>query len=141
MPAADRARWLALPAAVPLRDRDVAVEYDVEEDEAGGMLAVARLRIPEKVARTLTESELPALDRPLRFVVTRGQRGAARGRTLEELQDALDRPWSEEEVQRDRARPTRREVRRDRVAPKHGRDPGRGGRGPKRGGRGGRRGR
>ena len=43
-----------------------------------GNVGVARLRLPEKIARTLTEDELPALDRPLRFVVTRGARGAAR---------------------------------------------------------------
>jgi ATP-dependent helicase HrpA len=62
------------------------------------ILAVARLRLPEKLARTLTEDELPVLDRPVRFVVLRGQRGAIRARTLDELQDALDRPWSPDET-------------------------------------------
>jgi hypothetical protein len=65
---------------------------------------VARLRLPEKIARTLTEAELPVLDRPLRFVVLRGQRGAVRARTLDELQEALDRPWSPDEVDAREAR-------------------------------------
>jgi hypothetical protein len=68
------------------------------------LVAVARLRLPEKIARTLTEAELPVLDRPLRFVVLRGQRGAVRARTLDELQEALDRPWSPDEVDAREAR-------------------------------------
>ena len=39
------------------------------------VIGVARLRLPEKIARTLTEGEVPSLDRPVRFVVTAGQRG------------------------------------------------------------------
>ena len=38
------------------------------------------------------------LDRPLRFIVTRGARGAARGDTLSQLQDELDRPFTEHEL-------------------------------------------
>jgi ATP-dependent helicase HrpA len=100
VPPAERARWMALPDSVAIRDRDVPIEYGVE-DGVGG---VARLRLPEKMARTLVEAELPALDRPVRFVVTRGQRGAVRASTLDELQDLLDRPWSpdEEPAERDR---------------------------------------
>ena len=63
---------------------------------------VARLRLPEKLARTLTEDELPRLDRPVRFTVLRGPRGAVRASTLDELQDILDRPWSPDEVAVDR---------------------------------------
>jgi hypothetical protein len=111
-----------------VRDREVEIDYDVEEgteapsarhaarsphadarpgseraatsDEgAPPLVAVARLRLPEKLARTLTDAELPTdLDRPLRFVVLRGQRGAVRARTLDELQEMLDRPWSPDEV-------------------------------------------
>ena len=124
----ERERLWALPATVPVRDREVEIDYDVEEgsgtpstlharrspyaesrpgDERGAssaegarsLVAVARLRLPEKLARTLSEAELPTtLDRPLRFVVLRGQRGAVRARTLDELQEALDRPWSPDEV-------------------------------------------
>jgi ATP-dependent helicase HrpA len=93
-----RARWLALPDAIELRGREVPVEYDVEEAEDGARTGVIRLRLPEKVARTLSEAELPVFDRPVRFVVPRGQRGAARASTLEELLDILERPWTEEEV-------------------------------------------
>jgi hypothetical protein len=50
------------------------------------------------MARTLVAAELPELDRPLRFVVTRGQRGAVRAATLDELQELLDRPWTAAEV-------------------------------------------
>ncbi len=122
----DRARWMALPSEVAVRDREVDIEYDVEEPPGGPPVAVARLRLPEKMARTLHESELPMLDRPLRFIVTRGQRGAARGNTLEELQEVLERPWTDHEIARESARPSRREERRERVKKhdrggKHGR--------------------
>jgi hypothetical protein len=71
--------------------------------------------LPEKLARTLTEAELPALDRPVRFIVMRGQRGAARGRTLDELQEALDAPYTETELERESSRPSRKDARRERV--------------------------
>jgi hypothetical protein len=92
-----RVPWLALPSTVTIREREVGIDYDIEED-ADHVQPVARLRIPEKLARTLSEAELPSLDRPLRFVVLRGARGAVRAATLAELQDALDRPWSADEV-------------------------------------------
>jgi hypothetical protein len=92
-----RLRYKDLPESVVIRDREVDIEYDVEEGE-NGLIGVARLRLPEKLARTMNESELPVLDRPLRFVVIRGQRGAIRANTLDELQEALDRPWSPDEV-------------------------------------------
>jgi hypothetical protein len=93
-----RERYAGLPDSVGIRDRDVDIEYDVE-DENGERRAVARLRLPEKLARGLSESELPVLDRPLRFVVIRGQRGALRANTLDELQEALDAPWSPDEIE------------------------------------------
>jgi ATP-dependent helicase HrpA len=97
VPRAERERYLTLPGAVELRDRTVNIDYDVEETPAG-LVGVARLRLPEKLARTLSEEELPTLDRPLRFAVHRGQRGTVRATTLAELQELLDRPWSAEEV-------------------------------------------
>jgi HrpA-like RNA helicase len=110
VPREEQDRWLALPDAVYIRDREVPIEYDVEEGADGSKTAVARLRLPEKIARTLSESEIPALDRPLRFVVPRGQRGAARGTTLEEVQELLDQPWTQDEIARlDRQRDERRE--------------------------------
>ena len=94
-----REQLLALPATISIRDREVEIDYDVEEvtDETGktqSVVGVARLRLPEKLARTLVEEELPAFDRPLRFIVTRGQRGAVRASTLEALQELLQGPWT-----------------------------------------------
>jgi len=97
VPAEERERLWGLPQGATVRDREVKIDYDVEEVD-GQPVGVARLRLPEKLARTLTEEELPTLDRPLRFVVLRGQRGAVRAATLDELQDALDRPWSPDEM-------------------------------------------
>ena len=88
----------SLPDQVMIRDREVEVDYDVEERD-GERQGVARLRLPEKIARTLTELEIPRLDRPIRFVVLRGQRGAVRADSLEELQDRLSQPWSPDEVE------------------------------------------
>jgi ATP-dependent helicase HrpA len=121
-PRAARAAYDALPTRVDVRGRDVEIDYDVEEED-GQPRGVARLRLPEKVARTLTETELPVLDRPVRFVVQRGQRGSVRARTLDELQTRLDAPWTEEEVarfnrKRDEQREANRGARRDRMAPK-----------------------
>ena len=131
-PRADRARYDALPTHTTVRDREVEIDYDVEETD-GGPVGVARLRLPEKIARSLTPAELPALDRPVRFVVLRGQRGSVRARTLDELQTQLDQPWTDEEVarfnrKRDEQRQASREKRRDRIGmePKRGlRDRGR----------------
>jgi ATP-dependent helicase HrpA len=118
-PRAARAAFDSLPTQVDVRGREVEIDYDVEEDD-GRVFGVAKLRLPEKVARSLTDSELPALDRPLRFVVARGQRGSVRARTLEELQARLDAPWTEEEVarfnrKRDEQREANRSKRGDRV--------------------------
>ncbi len=93
-----RAQYDDLAHQVSVRDREVPIEYDVEERDDGTVFGVARLRLPEKLARTLVTEELPPFDRPYRFVVLRGQRGSARGRTLEELQDALDTPWMPDEL-------------------------------------------
>jgi hypothetical protein len=92
-----RERYASLPTSTTIRDREVEIHYEVEETPSGPV-GYARLRIPEKIARTLAESELPALDRPLRFIVMRGARGAARADTLEALQEELDRPFTREEI-------------------------------------------
>jgi len=101
VPAEERERLLALPEHVEVRGHPVGIDYDVEERAAleGGdaTVGVARLVLPEKLARSLVAEELPRLDRPLRFVVHRGQRGSVRAATLDELQELLDRPWSPEE--------------------------------------------
>lgn len=95
---AERERLAALPDMLLVRDREAWIDYDVETRDDGSTYGVARLRLPEKVARTLTDAEVPALDRPVRFTVTRGQRGAVRADTLDELQELLARPWSPDEI-------------------------------------------
>ncbi len=95
-----RDRYDALPSTAIIREREIDIDYDVEDGE-NGPIGVARLRLPEKLARTLAESELPDLGRPLRFVVIRGQRGALRADSLQELQELLDQPWSPDEVNGD----------------------------------------
>jgi len=97
VPADERARLLALPDSVEIRGREIPIDYDVEEVD-GRPRGVARLRLPEKMARTLADDEVPRLDRPVRFTVLRGPRGSVRASTLDELQDMLDRPWSPDEV-------------------------------------------
>ena len=118
-PRAARAKFDSLPSRVSVRDRDVEIDYDVEEVN-GAPVGVVRLQLPEKVARTLTAAEVPVLDRPIRFVVYRGQRGQVRARTLDELQALLDAPWTDDEVARfNRKRDEQREAanaqRRDRL--------------------------
>ncbi|HVX40799.1 MAG TPA: DEAD/DEAH box helicase, partial [Gemmatimonadaceae bacterium] len=110
----ERERYAALPSTVAVRDRDVEIHYDVE-DTPEGPAGVARLRLPEKLARTLAPEELPTLDRPLRFIVTRGARGAARANTLEALQDELERPFTPDEIaELERAHEEQRRERHDR---------------------------
>ena len=92
-----QARIDRLPSQVTIRDREVDIDYDVE-DRDGQRRGVARLRLPEKIARTLTDAEIPQLDRPVKFVVLRGQRGAVRADSLDELQEKLAQPWSPDEV-------------------------------------------
>jgi hypothetical protein len=117
VPRAVRERYAALPSSVPVRDREVEIHYDVEETPDSPPVGVARLRLPEKLARTLTSEELPVLDRPLRFLVTRGARGAARGRTLDELQEELERPFTAKEIaDLERAHDEQRQRRRERHA-------------------------
>jgi hypothetical protein len=147
-----RERISQLPTHATVRDREVEIDYDVEEQD-GMRRGVARLRLPEKIARTLSAGEIPVLDRPVRFVVLRGQRGAVRSDTLEELQEKLAQPWSPDEIEetpeaRENLSNAEREIRR--IAGEfreHRRSGGRGGGGrgeggarAGRGGRGGRRG-
>ncbi|HLM44712.1 MAG TPA: DEAD/DEAH box helicase, partial [Myxococcaceae bacterium] len=141
-----RERLLALPDVVSIRDTEVSLGYEVEE-ETGQPVAVVRLDLPEKLARTLVEEELPPLDRPVRFTVGRGRRGAVRADTLLELQELLDQPWTPDEIEA--ARDDRARGVSGRPAVGHGRPPRKTGTAPRRpggqgmkrpGGTGGRRG-
>jgi ATP-dependent helicase HrpA len=60
--------------------------------------------IPEKVARGLAREELPELDRPVRFTVTRGGRGSVKADSLGEIGEALARPYTDEEAKRSQDR-------------------------------------
>jgi hypothetical protein len=116
-----REQYLALPDFVDIRGREVPIRYDVEESPQGTR-AVARLTLPEKLGRTLSEEELPTLDRPLRFIVTRGARGAARADTLEALREELDRPFTDQELaELDRAAERRRDERKQGRQERHAR--------------------
>lgn len=81
---ATRARLLELPSSVHLAGDAVPLDYDVEDGTA-----VVVLRLREGQLRRLREADLPVTDRPLRFSVARGPKPALRGRTLEELREAL----------------------------------------------------
>jgi ATP-dependent helicase HrpA len=112
VPAEASERFAALPSTVEIRDREIDIDYDVEERDEQ-RVGVARLRLPEKLARNINASELPELDRPLRFVVIRGQRGAIRADSLDELQEILERPWSPDEVEEEGAGATAESLSRD----------------------------
>lgn len=94
---AELAEASALPDTVEIRGRDVALEYAVEETD-GAYRGVVVLVLPEKLARTVVAEELPVLDRPLRFKVLRGKRGAVRASTLDELDARLVMPFTDEEL-------------------------------------------
>ena len=113
VPRAEQERWLALPDAMEVRGRNLELRYEV--DESGSEpIGVLRLVVPEKIARSLVAEELPPTDRPLRFLVKRGARGAARADTLDALREELDRPFTSEELaELDRAWEVKREARRE----------------------------
>ncbi|QSQ27554.1 DEAD/DEAH box helicase [Pyxidicoccus parkwayensis] len=93
-----RERFMALPNGVLVREQAVPLVYDVERDDEGRPHGVVWVVLPEKLARTLVEEELPPFDRPARFQVRRGRRGIVRGGTLYDLQDQLDLPWTPDEL-------------------------------------------
>ncbi len=97
VPADERARLAELPGAAEIRGRNCPIHYEVEED-ATGMRGVLRVVMPEKIARGLVAEELPPFDRPVRFTVTRGGRGSVRASSVEELHDAMARPYTDDEL-------------------------------------------
>lgn len=140
VPAAERHRLSELPGAAEIRGRHCPMHYEVEEVE-GGLRGVVRLVMPEKIARGLVAEELPEFDRPMRFTVTRGGRGSVKAESLDELHDALQRPYTDEEAESARRGLSARDSRGGRDS-RRGRDD-RGGRDARggrddRGGRGGR---
>ena len=103
---ADRRRTLeALPASITLGGETCRLDYEVEDG-----VARVRVRLKERIARTLLEHELPALDRPLVFSVIRGRSGAIRAGSLEELRRALTTPSGSVQGRRGRGRKHRRRL-------------------------------
>ena len=96
VPRETRVELSALPSAAEIRERTVPMHYEIE-DTPDGPLGVVRLVIPEKIARGLVQEELPALDRPARFTITRGGRGSVKAESLDGIADALSRPFTDDE--------------------------------------------
>lgn len=74
----------ALPGEVLLRGSACPLDYEISEGRA-----VARLRLSEGLAVSLSADELPALDRPVVFTVLRGRKEAVRADSLEEVRRLL----------------------------------------------------
>ena len=85
-----------LPSSFKIQGRDIEIAYEIEEN---GLLGVARLKLPEKLARTLKNEGLPKFDRPFRFAVSRGSRGTLRADNLKELQRELEGAWTPNDVE------------------------------------------
>jgi ATP-dependent helicase HrpA len=92
----------ALPSAVRVKGDTVALDYDVEGSEG-----IVRLRLREGQARRLEPGDLPAVDRPLRFEVGRGNQPPLRASTLPGLKAELGRAVRREPRDRRRARRAR----------------------------------
>ncbi|MEO7996371.1 MAG: DEAD/DEAH box helicase [Gemmatimonadaceae bacterium] len=99
----------ALPGAAEIRDRAVMLDYDVEEPDSTPF-GIVRIQLPEKLARTITIEEIPKLDRPIRYIVPRGQRGSVRANSLSELQDKLAMPYTDDEIRETRRSTSREET-------------------------------
>jgi hypothetical protein len=79
-----RARLDALPSSVALLGDRIPLHYEIEQGTP-----VVRIRLREGKARRLRASELPQLDRPLRFTVARGKSDVLHATSLEELEQGL----------------------------------------------------
>jgi hypothetical protein len=91
IPAEERDRLDALPGSVHLYGDRVPLEYEVERGSG-----VVRMVLKEGQARRLRPSDLPSLDRPVRFAVLRGRRPEIMGSSLDEIRRQLsDLPRTE----------------------------------------------
>jgi ATP-dependent helicase HrpA len=103
---AERRRPLeALPSTVTIAGEKWPLDYEVE-----GGTVTARVRLKERVARELRESDLPRLDRPLTFAVLRGRGTVLRAESFEELRRALGVRQPPAPARRGRARKHRRKL-------------------------------
>jgi hypothetical protein len=85
--ASERHRLDALPGMVRMHGDAVALEYRVEQGSG-----IVRLVLREGQARRLAERDLPALDRPLKFLVMRSGEDPLLADTLPELHHLLRQP-------------------------------------------------
>ena len=95
----------ALPSSLSLAGEKCELDYEVENG-----VAKVRVRLKERIARTLLERELPRLDRPLVFTIQRGKSTAIRAESLEELRRALSAPIESGPGRRARGRKHRRRL-------------------------------
>jgi hypothetical protein len=95
----------ALPSSLSLAGEKCELDYEVENG-----VAKVRVRLKERIARTLLEHELPRLDRPLVFTIQRGKNTAIRAESLEELRRALSAPIESGPGRRARGRKHRRRL-------------------------------
>ncbi len=102
----------ALPSMVMAGGKRIEVSYQIEDGRG-----VAILQLPEKLARSLREEELPDFDRPFRFAVNRGQRGEVRAASLNELREKLQGPWTPDAPEFEALQPASKHGAR-RIAPK-----------------------
>jgi ATP-dependent helicase HrpA len=81
VPAAERARWLALPDTIVLEGDEYPLDYAFEGDTP-----VVRARVPAKLLYSLDEASVPdpGVGRPLHWTVTRGKREAVRAASIDE---------------------------------------------------------
>ena len=81
IPVEERDRLDALPSSASVRGDTVPLKYEIEDGEA-----IVRLIVRMGQARRIRRGDLPPVDRPLRFTVTRGKHKAIHAPDLDELQ-------------------------------------------------------
>ncbi|UCG86226.1 MAG: DEAD/DEAH box helicase [Gemmatimonadota bacterium] len=101
--AEDRGRLDELPASAHVLGDRVPLSYELE-----GGKPIVYIKLRERQAQRLRQRDLPALDRPIRFIVHRGRREILRADSLHQLRDRLRLLWSDTR----RGRPHRRGRRR-----------------------------
>ncbi len=74
----------ALPAWVEIGGEHCPVDYEIENG-----VALARIRLRERTARSVRTGDVPTLDRPVGFTVLRGKRPALRVDSIAELHRVL----------------------------------------------------
>ena len=105
VPAESRRALEELPSSVTISGEKCPLDYEVE-----GGVGLVRVRLKERVARTLREESLPRLDRPLQFSVMRGKSASVRAASLQELRALLSEHERPGPGRRGRGRKHRRKL-------------------------------